>query len=339
MGRARTAKALRGRGGVAARGRGEKRRAAAAGRAPVLPSPQAATEGGGGPRVDPARRFAFSTNAFVRRPLSSALSAIRAAGFGGVEILADKPPAFCAETTDSGLLRLSRLVRASDLFVTNVNANTAAGYWRRCPPEAVFEPSLISRDAGMRRWRVRYTKRAIDLAAAVGSPAVSVTSGRCPAGLPPEKALSVLRRSLEEVLRHAERLGVRVGIEYEPGLLIERTEELVRLIEKVKHPRLGANLDIGHVVVAGEDPRKAIRALAGRIWNVHLEDIRGRKHYHLVPGEGDVDLPGVLRALERTGYRGGLTWELYTGADAPERAARATARYGRRFLADRPGRR
>jgi len=286
-----------------------------------------------GGAADPVRRFAFSTNAFTRRSLSAALEAIRAAGFGGAEILADKPHAFAAGLTNSSLLRLGKLVRKLDLFVTNVNANTAAGYWRKCPPEPVFEPSLVSRDASARRWRVRYTKRAIDLAAAVGSPAVSVTSGRIPNGLPPEKALAVLRRSLDEVLAHAERRGVRIGVEYEPGLLVERTDELLRLIEEVGHPRLGANLDIGHVVVAGEDVRQAIRALAPRIWNVHLEDIRGGKHYHLPPGEGDLDLPAALGALERAGYRGGLTWELYTCSDAPDEALRATVRYIRRSLA------
>ena len=36
-------------------------------------------------------KLAFSTNAFTRHPLPEALDAIAAAGYEGVEILADKP--------------------------------------------------------------------------------------------------------------------------------------------------------------------------------------------------------------------------------------------------------
>ena len=43
----------------------------------------------------------------------------------------------------------------------------------------------------------------------------------------------------------------RIGIEYEPGLLIERCEELLMLIEDMNSPYLGANLDLGHSHVLG----------------------------------------------------------------------------------------
>jgi protein FrlC len=82
-----------------------------------------------------------------------------------------------------------------------------------------------------------------------------------------------------------------IGIEYEPGLLIETAAEVRRLIDEVNHPALGANLDIGHAVCAGENPLESIELLAGRIWNVHIEDIRGRKHFHLIPGEATSTSP------------------------------------------------
>jgi sugar phosphate isomerase/epimerase len=118
------------------------------------------------------------------------------------------------------------------------------------------------------------------------------------------------------------RHGVRLGIEFEPGHLVGSAAQMCDLLAALDSPLVGVNLDIGHVVCAGEDPAEAVRALRGRIWNVHLEDIRGRIHEHLIPGEGDVDFRAVFSALEETGYDGFVTLELYPYADDPGGAGR-----------------
>ncbi len=93
------------------------------------------------------------------------------------------------------------------------------------------------------------------------------------------------------------------------------------MIAAVGHPRLGVNLDLGHAICAGEDPLHSIDQLAGRIWNVHLEDIRGRKHHHLIPGEGDVDFAGLIQRLAAHGYDRCVTVELYTCSHRADAAA------------------
>ena len=46
-------------------------------------------------------KLAFSTNAYTRFPLLDALRGIKAAGFTGVEILADMPHAYPPEITSA----------------------------------------------------------------------------------------------------------------------------------------------------------------------------------------------------------------------------------------------
>jgi sugar phosphate isomerase/epimerase len=142
-------------------------------------------------------------------------------------------------------------------------------------------------------------------------------------GTTPEQSLDYLRESLGELLDHAERQSIRVGIEYEPGLLIERSEELLDMNTYLDSAYLGANLDLGHSHVLGEDPETVISALSSRIFHVHIEDIRGRKHYHLVPGTGDMDFARLFSILENHGYGGFATVELYTCPHEPEAAAKA----------------
>jgi len=90
----------------------------------------------------------------------------------------------------------------------------------------------------------------------------------------------------------------------------------------VDHPRLGANLDVGHAWCAGDDPAESVRILGRRIRHLHLEDIKGRRHFHLIPGEGgEIDFAAIRAALDRIGYTGAAAVELYTYPDEPDRAA------------------
>jgi sugar phosphate isomerase/epimerase len=57
---------------------------------------------------------------------------------------------------------------------------------------------------------------------------------------------------------------------------------------------------------------------------VHLEDMRAGNHEHLMFGQGEIDFPPVLAALDEVGYRGGLHVELSRHShEAPEMAQRA----------------
>jgi sugar phosphate isomerase/epimerase len=269
--------------------------------------------------------LAFGTNAYTRFPLPEAVRRIADHGYSGVELLADTPHAFVPAFDDADREELAAALEETGLAVSNVNANTTMGYYDDAPPSAFFEPSLITADEDARTWRIDYTKGAIDLAAAVDAPAVCVATGRPLPGNPPERARTYLLDSLHEILDYAEPAGVDVGIEFEPELLVESTDEVLELIEEVDRDSLGVNLDIGHAAVYGEEPAESVRRCAGHITGIHLEDIAGGirgKHYHLIPGEGDLDFERVFEALEEVGYDGFATLELYTYPDEPDRAAR-----------------
>lgn len=272
-------------------------------------------------------RLAYSTNAYTRTTLDLAVASIAGLGFSGVEILCDAPHWFPGRTTQADAERLAARLAGLGLAVSNLNANTANGYFDPRPPENLFEPSLSSSDHRFRRWRLDYSIAAVHLARAVGASNISVTSGRPDSGGTPDAGLRLFVDSLQRLCEAAEPLGVRIGVEYEPGLLVERAEELAEVIERVDSPLLGANLDIGHSFLDGESPEEAVALLAGRIWNLHLEDIAGRKHYHLIPGEGSLPFRRYLDAVAKTGYQGFYTLELYTYSHMPEEAGRRSLAY------------
>jgi sugar phosphate isomerase/epimerase len=277
-------------------------------------------------------KLSFSTNGYVRSSVLEAVERIAKAGYDGVELLADSPHLFPPDVTAPDIAKLKSLLQQTGLSVSNVNANTAVGYYGRTFWEPLFEPSLANPQPTERRWRIEYTKRCIEMAADLGSPNVSITSGRMVPGIDPAESMALFKESLTELLPFAESCGVRLGIEYEPGILIECCEELTALLSETQSVWLGANLDIGHSHVLGEDPKKVISTLGTRIFHVHLEDIRSQKHYHLVPGTGDLDFKEIFDLFAHHGFAGFATVELYTYPHAPDEAAARSLHYLRSIL-------
>ena len=278
-------------------------------------------------------KLAFSTNAYTRFGLVEALKGVKSAGFSGVEILADVPHAYPPQITPELTRTVVRTLQSLDLAVSNVNCNCSFGYWKDAPPEPYFEPSLISPDPRHRADRTAMILQALQFAKDIGAANISITSGRMLGGMPPVAAARQFAESIRPILDRADSLGVDVGIECEPGLFLEYVVELRDWIQRLGHPRLGANLDIGHSQVIGETISEAVELLRGRIWNLHVEDIPGRKHYHMIPGEGTLDWASLYDSLKKIGYDQYLTVELYTHAANPQEAAEKSYQ----FLAQRFG--
>jgi sugar phosphate isomerase/epimerase len=272
-------------------------------------------------------KLAFSTNAFTRFGLLDAIDAIKDAGYAGVEILADVPHAYPDQIDAKLTADVVKKLQSTGLAISNINCNCSFGYWKDAPPEPYFEPGLVSPNPKHRADRARLILKSLDFARDIGARNISITSGRMLGGMPPEKSAEQFIEGIKPILDRADKLGVDVGIECEPGLFIEWTEELHAWINRLGHPRFGANLDIGHSQVLGESIPSAIRLLAGRIWNLHVEDIPGRKHYHMIPGEGSLDWIGVRDALWDTKYDRFASVELYTHTADPHGAARKSFQF------------
>src|SRR5689334_5291379 len=206
-------------------------------------------------------KLAFSTNAYTKHSLTDALRGIKRAGFAGVEILADTPHAY-PDAIDSKLAsEVKRELEKTGLAVSNINVNCSFGYWKDAPPEPYFEPGLISPNPKHRADRIRLVLRSLEFAKELGARNISITSGRLLGGMPPGRAAAQFAESIRPILDRADVLGVDVGIECEPGLYVEYVQELRDWIDKLGHPRLGANLDVGHCQVIGESIPDAVQLL------------------------------------------------------------------------------
>jgi sugar phosphate isomerase/epimerase len=267
--------------------------------------------------------FGYSTNAFVRYSLEESIQKIARLGFKGVEIMGDRPHLYPPDYSEEKLAHIRVLLEQNQLKVNNINSFTlfAVG--------DTYLPSWIEPEAERREIRVRHTLQSLQVAKILDCANISV-----PPGGPLEKnmtrkqALNLFYTGLERVMPVAESLGIKILVEPEPGLLMENTWGFKEFIKDVKSPFVGLNFDIGHFYCAGENPAKSFEELFEYTGHVHLEDIAvTREHNHLIPGLGAIDLKEVLSTMNRLGYQGDISLELYPYTDMPEEAGRKSLEF------------
>lgn len=269
------------------------------------------------------RQLAFSTNAFKQNTLHEAIRTLADIGYRGVEVMADKPHMRPDTFTDAEARETRKLLDDLGLVVSNVNAFTGFCF----SDGDTYHPTWVERDPHRRRQRVDHTLRVIELAAAVGGSHVSLQPAGPYMGRDVDALFEVFAEGLNRCVDHARACGVTLGVEPEPGLLIERSEQFDRLKKTwfADEPVIQMNSDLGHLYCVREDPCAVLRSHAGVIRHVHIEDIGPeRVHQHLVPGEGVIDFREIFQTLDAIGYAGMVTVELYpytsSAADVARRA-------------------
>lgn len=118
-------------------------------------------------------------------------------------------------------------------------------------------------------------------------------------------------------------LGMRVSLHPHYGTVVESPVDIERLAAVSP---VALCLDTGHVMVGGGDPLEIARNHAARIIHVHMKDVdatlaarvrSGDLTYHAAVvagmyrplGDGDVDVAGILAALDDAGFDGWLVLE------------------------------
>lgn len=267
-------------------------------------------------------KLAYSANAYMRFPAEEAIRRIADLGYQGIELMADTPHLWPEEVTPAQIDRVRTLLNDRGLTISNVNAFMMNKIGDRRQP--YWHPSWIEPDRSYRQIRIDHTRRALTLARHLGAPHITTEPGGPIEGESVrESAMRTFAEMLAPVLEHAEREGVKLLIEPEPGLLIETMAQWQDLRSRIDSPMMGLNYDVGHFYCVSEPLGETIRRLGPQIEHVHIEDIAAtRVHHHLVPGDGAIDFSEVRAALAEIRYDGWVTVELYPFIDDPDTAGR-----------------
>lgn len=179
--------------------------------------------------------------------------------------------------------------------------------------------------------RVEKSKRILDLAKDLETDIVTTHIGVVPAD-PNHDRYKIMQEACHELAEYADSIDAHFAVETGP----ETSAVLKGFLDSLNSTGVGVNLDPANLVmVTGDDPVGAVHNLKKYIVHTHAKD--GKQIFYRDPeivygikkdvivtddsflevplGEGSVDFPKYLAALEEIGYNGFLTIEREVGDD------------------------
>lgn len=131
------------------------------------------------------------------------------------------------------------------------------------------------------------------------------------------------RKSMVGLADAASGLGPRLCIEPFPNSGLPSVAAMLEFLAETGHPGLYVLLDVGHCVIAGEDPAAAVEACGERLGYVHFDDNDGKGDLHLALTDGVLTAETIretLAAVAASPYEGPVAVEGHVNLPDPAAA-------------------
>jgi sugar phosphate isomerase/epimerase len=272
-----------------------------------------------------AIRFGISTHLYHDQRLSrDHLAAVASHGFEAIEVFATRSHFDYHDA--AAIAQLGEWLTDTGLALHGIHAPitdrlSAGDQWGAIISNAVS-------DQAKRQAAVREAGAALEIARRIPADVFVVHLGT-PAARGSENNRAAALRSLDEICRLAEPIGVRVAVEVIPNPLSD-AQSLVTLLDRdLDAPRTGICLDFGHAFLMG-DIADTVETVAEHLITTHVHDNHHKTDDHLVPFEGRIDWSAALMSMQKVGYDGTYMMEVAntgSAAEVLERARRARERF------------
>lgn len=270
----------------------------------------------------------------ARVPIETVIDKAAALGVQGVDILhrqmdiPEKEPLTSAHRAYLARLRQHAFRKGVDLVALSIHQD-------------FVDPSRAFRKA-----QVRHTLKCIEIAHALGIPCIRLNSGRWNTiasfddlmrargvepvlpGVREEDGFRWCQECITECLPRAAECGVTLALENHWGLT--RTPEgLLRVLDAIKSPWLGALMDTGNFL---ENPYEKLAAIAPRTVYVQAKTYPGGGEWYTL----DLDYRRIADILTQAGYTGYIALEM-EGRQDPDVAVPASIQLLREAFGIRNG--
>lgn len=247
-----------------------------------------------------------------RTDYKTALKTAAEMGAKGVQIYS-RGQFSMSEITKEKMQELKEVLNANGLIVSAVCGDLGHGFGN-----AELNPQLVDT-----------SKRIMEWAAELNTNIVTTHIGVVPADSSHPR-YAVMQEACSTLCRYADSMNAHFAIETGP----ETADVLKGFLDSLGGRGVAVNLDPANLVmVTGDDPVKAVHTLKDYIVHTHAKDgiklmdkspeviygleedtmLQDAAFIEVPLGEGSVDFPNYLKALEEIGYNGFLTIEREVG--------------------------
>ena len=250
-----------------------------------------------------------------RLPFVEAVKKAAEVGATGIQMYAVSGEMSPENLTPQKIKEILDIIKSNGIIVSALCGDFGKGFG-----DQKLNPELIER-----------SKKVVDLALDLDTNIVTTHIGVIPEDKNHPR-YQIMQEACYELAKYADSVGAHFAVETGP----ERAIVLKEFLDSLNSKGVSVNLDPANfVMVTGDDPVQAVYTLKDYIVHTHAKDgiklfdkdpeiiyhiiedeLESQAAFREVPlGEGSVDFPRYLAALDDIGYKGFLTIEREVGAD------------------------
>ena len=147
-------------------------------------------------------KLSAMTSVFAKHSLEHTLLAIAECGLRSLELWGGYPHAAVVHMNDKKILEIRNLLNRFGLEVVMFT-----------PQQLNVPVAISSHDESVRKYSLGYFKKAVDIAAKLGSPRVLLNSGTCLMDAEPDKSMHLLLQGLKEICVYAQERNIAIVLE------------------------------------------------------------------------------------------------------------------------------
>lgn len=251
-----------------------------------------------------------------RLPMAEAVKKAKEVGAQGIQVYASHGDMAPENMTPQKISEFKKLVSDNGLVISALCGDLGGG-------------GFVHPDKNAEK--VEKSKRILDLAKELGTDIVTTHIGVVPADSESER-YKIMQQACFELSSYADTIQSHFAVETGP----EKSIILKKFLDSLNSRGVAVNLDPANLImVSGDAPVEAVYNLKDYIVHTHAKD--GKQIFYVEPeivygikkdiiieddsfievplGEGSVDFPNYLKALEDIGFKGFLTIEREVGDD------------------------
>ena len=250
-------------------------------------------------------KLGMFTSGYQRNDLEHIFIDAKRFGYDYIELWGGRPHAYAPDLKNGDMKELLRL---RDKYGVEIR-----GY---CPEHNAYPYNYMIGSEAQRQDAIEYLKLCFDMAKEMGADYTLISSGHAGYGADHDQIWNRLEKSVRELVDHAEKIGMKIVMEaltvYESNV-IKSANDLKKLFTIIDSPNLVGMCDIVPPYTQHESIMDYCDKLGDKMYHLHLIDGRHDSDDHVMPGEGEIPLPELIKELKEISYDITATIELVIG--------------------------
>lgn len=237
---------------------------------------------------------------YTKHCFSYFLESMKRLGISHIELYGAAPHLYLYDYPIGRVYELKRQIRDAGMTVECFTAE-----------QCNYPISMAIEDEIVRERSLQYYEKALEAAAVLEVPYMQMISGGGLIGSKEEENWKRAADGFYRIVKQAEKLGVTILLEADFTCTVKNTADACRMLKEIDSPAFSGLLDTNTIYFSNDDFEESVKALGDDLRHLHFIDAKKPDLYCLIPGTGDIPLKEYAGILDKYGYKGYLTPELW----------------------------